>query len=290
MFRVSDALTTRIATAEAREAEEAERLEQAAQAAREAAMNESLEETHVQPESEEDVDIPGESEEIRVLKARRRELKAMLKAQRPSSRDGPSSIPAKNDKSAHKSIRPGYTVTSFTDFHSLQILVFDTNLLVSHLDLLRQIVEAGEWQVVVPLIVITELDGLKVNPPPLGTAAAEAISYVEQSLAARKLRVLTQQGSGLTNLAFRAQQLLPRNTEDGAASIDAFIIQTVRDQMEKHSGKVQNVEKAVLVTGDKSMGVIARAKGVHAVTAAGLRKELRKLSGVQNSPKKKAKG
>lgn len=161
--------------------------------------------------------------------------------------------------------------------------------MVSHLDLLRQVVDTGEWQVIIPLIVITELDGLKVNPPPLGAAASEAISYVEQSLQARKLRVLTQQGNGLTNLAFRAQQLLPKNTEDGAASIDAFIIQTVRDQIEKHPGKVQNVEKALLVTGDKSMGVIARAKGVHAVTAAELRKELRKLSGLQDSPKKKAK-
>jgi len=276
--------------AEAKEAEEAERLEEAAQAAKEAAMNEALEEeTHIQPESEEDVDVTGESEEIRALKARRRELKTMLKAQRPTSRDGPSSIPVKNDKVAYRSIKAGYTVCSLTEFPSLQILVFDTNLLVSHLDLLKQVVEAGEWQVVVPLIVITELDGLKVNPPPLGTAAADAISYVEQSLAARKLRVLTQQGSGLANLAFRAQQLLPKNTEDGAANIDAFIIQTVRDQMEKHAGKSQNVEKAVLITGDKSMGVIARAKGVRAVTAAGLRKELRSMSGIQDSPKKKAK-
>jgi hypothetical protein len=59
--------------------------------------------------------------------------------------------------------------------------------------------------------------------------------------------------------------------------------------MEKHAGKSQNVEKAVLITGDKSMGVIARAKGVRAVTAAGLRKELRSMSGIQDSPKKKAK-
>ena len=151
---------------------------------------------------------------------------------------------------------------------------------------MKHIVDAGEWQIVIPLIVITELDGLKINPPPLGSAAAEAVSYVEQSLQARKLRVLTQQGNGLTNLAFRAQQLLPKNTEGGAASIDAFIIQTVRDQIEKHFGKVQGVEKAVLVTGDKSMGVIARAKGVHAVTAAELRRELRKMSGFQDSPKK----
>ena len=113
MFRVSEALTTRIAEAEAREMEETERLEEAVQAAREAAMNESLEEeSHPQPESEEDVYVPGESEEIRTLKARRRELKTMLKAQRPSSRDGPTTTTPKNDKATQKSIKPGYTVLS----------------------------------------------------------------------------------------------------------------------------------------------------------------------------------
>ena len=59
----------RIAAAESKEAEEAARLEEAAQAAREAAKNELLsEETQVQLESDEDADVPGESDEIRTLK------------------------------------------------------------------------------------------------------------------------------------------------------------------------------------------------------------------------------
>ena len=112
---MSDALTTRIAAEEAREAEEAERLEDAVQAAREAAMNESREEEiHPHHVSDEDVDVPGESEEIRALKARRRELKAMLKAQRPGSRDGPGSLSVKANQASQKSIKPGYTVFSST--------------------------------------------------------------------------------------------------------------------------------------------------------------------------------
>jgi len=163
---------------------------------------------------------------------------------------------------------------------------------VSHLDLLKQVLECKEWQVVVPLIVINELDGLKINPPPLGPAAAEAIAYVEQSLLARRLRVLTQQGNGLSNLAFRSQQLLPRSTEDGAGSIDAFIIQTVKDQIERHTGKVPNAERAVLVTGDRSMRVIAKARGVQAVTAAELKREILRKEGPPKpeSPKKKGRG
>jgi len=163
---------------------------------------------------------------------------------------------------------------------------------VSHLDLLKQVLECKDWQVVVPLIVINELDGLKVNPPPLGPAAAEAICYVEQSLLARKLRVITQQGNGLSNLALRAQQLLPKTTEDGAHSVDAFIIQTVKDQIERHSGKSQNAERAVLVTGDRSMRIIAKARGVQAVTAAELKKEMKKSRDPvkPESPRKKGRG
>jgi protein SMG6 len=139
-------------------------------------------------------------------------------------------------------------------------------------------------------LVINELDGLKVNPPPLGNAASEAVSFVEQALLAKKLRVITQQGSGLTNLALRSQQLLSKNTDDGAGSIDAFIIQTVKDQMDRHAGKLPNAEKAVLVTGDRSMRVISKARGVQAFTAGDLRKEIFKKTekAQQEHPKKKA--
>lgn len=141
-------------------------------------------------------------------------------------------------------------------------------------------------------IVINELDGLKVNPPPLGPAASDAVTFVEQALSARKLRVVTQQGNGLANLALRSQQLLSKTTEDSAGSIDAFIILTVKDQVERHSGKLPTVEKAVLVTGDRSMRVISKARGVQALTAADLQKEAFKNvdKSQQNQPKKKAWG
>jgi hypothetical protein len=105
-------VTSRIAAAEMREAEESERQRETAQAAREAATNEALaEENQVQPDSDEDADLPDESEEMRALKARRRELKAMLKAQRPTETKKPAGgKQAKKEKTIQKAIKPGYTV------------------------------------------------------------------------------------------------------------------------------------------------------------------------------------
>ena len=100
--------------------------------------------------------------------------------------------------------------------------------------------------------------------------------------------MITQQGNGLSNLAFRSQQLISKNTEDGAGSIDAFIIETVKDQAAKHTGKILAAEKAVLVTGDRSMRVISKARGVQALTAVELRKEIfKKGEKVQHDPPKK---
>lgn len=263
--------------AKAKEEEEAIRLEEATQAARDAAKNEPFEALPVPAESDEEADVPGESNEIRGLKARRRELKALLKAQRPDTNSpANASEPKKSPKNTGKEIRAGYTV-----------LVFDTNLLVSHLELFKSILETKEWQIVIPLIVINELDGLKLNPAPLGPAASEAVKTIEAALLAKKLRVVTQQGNTLMNLTLRSQVLVSRSTEDAAANIDAFIIDTVKDQAERHSRKgVVGIERAVLITGDKSMRVISSARGVMALTAEGLRRELAKPQKLSDQNKK----
>jgi len=63
--------------------------------------------------------------------------------------------------------------------------------------------------------------------------------------------------------------------------------------MEKHSGRVAAAEKAVLVTGDRSMRVISKARGVQALTAVELRKEIFRKGEKEKHdppPKKKAWG
>jgi hypothetical protein len=111
-FRVTVRVEERIAAAKAREVEKAKLLEETARAAREAAKIESLEETRVQSDSDEDVDIPGESEQIRALKTRRRELKALLNAHRPEIQSLVTGKKSKKEKEIHqKALKPGYTVS-----------------------------------------------------------------------------------------------------------------------------------------------------------------------------------
>jgi hypothetical protein len=83
---------------------------------------------------------------------------------------------------------------------------------------------------------------------------------------------------------------LSKNTEDGEGSIDAFIIKTVKHQIDRHTGKIPTAEKAVLITGDRSMRIISKARGVQTMSAAELRKELQKKGDMttHDSPTKKA--
>ncbi|KAF8945421.1 hypothetical protein BGZ47_002669 [Haplosporangium gracile] len=89
------------------------------------------------------------------------------------------------------------------------ILVIDTNCLVSDWTAIQRVVSADRWTVIIPLAVITELDGLKNNPAPLGPAAAAALDYLEGCLAMRpkprRLKIQTSRGNYMNDLSFRVE-------------------------------------------------------------------------------------
>ncbi|KAF9551667.1 hypothetical protein EC957_006560 [Mortierella hygrophila] len=89
------------------------------------------------------------------------------------------------------------------------ILVIDTNCLVSDWTVIQRVVSADRWTVIIPLAVITELDGLKNNPAPLGPAAAAALDYLEGCLAMRpkprRLKIQTSRGNYMNDLSFRVE-------------------------------------------------------------------------------------
>ncbi|KAI9357694.1 hypothetical protein DFJ73DRAFT_820859 [Zopfochytrium polystomum] len=89
-------------------------------------------------------------------------------------------------------------------------LLFDTNCYVGDLEHVKQVIGSG-WSVVVPLVVITELDGLKASNNELRAEAAhQALSYLESLLVSsiRKpsnLILLTARGTALPYLSIRTE-------------------------------------------------------------------------------------
>lgn len=93
---------------------------------------------------------------------------------------------------------PGYTV-----------LVVDTNILLSSLSIFASLVESLRWTILVPLAVITELDGIANNASPLGQAAAAATAYIVSHIRSHSLslKVQTSKGNYLQNLNVRSEEV-----------------------------------------------------------------------------------
>ena len=153
------------------------------------------------------------------LRERRRRLRALLQDSHKPNQFSQTKLKPVGIKSEQDilSALPGYTV-----------LVPDTNILLSSLELLSRVIDSGRWTVVVPLpgkarspsrtmcafmliasarLVITELDGLAKQQSALGPAAKSAVHYLETHVKtqARSLKVQTAKGNYLSNLTIRSE-------------------------------------------------------------------------------------
>ncbi|OAV94442.1 hypothetical protein PTTG_03077 [Puccinia triticina 1-1 BBBD Race 1] len=191
----------------------------------------------IDDDDDDDDDDPEDSELVKSLKARRRELKmilnqaknvsAPLMGSKPKGRKSHAGFQARlppahskahsrNKNQPKINVLPGYTT-----------LVFDTNILIGMLTIVKDLLESEQFTIVVPLVVITELDGLKKRasePEPqarrLGEEALEAIKYLEQSIKSysKMLKIQTSKGNYLRDLSIRNEQI---NFQDfGATSND----------------------------------------------------------------------
>ncbi|KAF8759800.1 Large family of predicted nucleotide-binding domains [Rhizoctonia solani] len=220
---VEGALKSKIEKWEREEREEEEERERRKRWGANNRMDMDVDEEEVvqdQEDSEDDMEV---DEEIRVLKARRRELRARAAAQtsthrktRPAGRR-PSATPARPTAR----IVPGYTV-----------LVLDTNIFLSALPTVAQLVSSQRWTVVVPLAVVTELDGLSRQ----SEAAQRAISFLEAQVRSGQgvglgLKIQTSRGNYLPSLAVRAEQLWGSNG-GWERNMDDFILRSAMWQMD----------------------------------------------------------
>ncbi|KAM0748417.1 hypothetical protein T439DRAFT_316305 [Meredithblackwellia eburnea MCA 4105] len=288
-FAVSGPLESKLAAwkKEDEEVAEAEKLERERIWAKEAAAYEArFEELDEEEEDEEEDDDedPNDSEAVKELKARRRELKAIVRQARQATRPAQpvAGLPKrKNGRRGRPSLItfPGYTV-----------LVFDTNILLASLSLLVDVVEKESWTVVVPLAVITELDGLKKNATALGAAAHEAVTYLEGAIRQRSryLKVQTSRGNYLKDLSIRSESIDFNNGTDSfspdfARSMDDVILRAVAWQKDHFSSRLaivnpradrrsvpSDASTVVLVTFDRNLRLKARARGLDATDERGL--------------------
>lgn len=150
-----------------------------------------------------DVDYEEEEEEfdddptIRALQERRRYLKNLQSghmSHRRSNHVQPRRAAAVSRPPLN--VRPGYTV-----------LVVDTNILLSALSMISSLIESERWTVLIPLAVITELDGISANQSELGRAAALASQYITAHIRTHSssLKVQTSRGNYLTTLNVRSE-------------------------------------------------------------------------------------
>ncbi|XP_026862235.2 telomerase-binding protein EST1A isoform X2 [Electrophorus electricus] len=214
--------------------------------------------------SEGEVDGDVSEDDIRELRARRHALAHKL-AQQQKRRDKIQAV-LQTGGQLELEIRPFY-------------LVPDTNCFIDHLDGLRKLLACGTYILVVPLIVITELDGLAKglecrDGEPAAHArlvqeqAKAAVAFLEKGFEAREpgLRALTSRGSQLESIAFRSEDTSGQkgNNDDVILSCCLHYCQDkAKDFMPVQRDRpVRLRREVVLLTDDRNLRVKALTKNV----------------------------
>ncbi|XP_066507720.1 telomerase-binding protein EST1A isoform X2 [Hoplias malabaricus] len=219
--------------------------------------------------SEGEMECDGSEDDIRELRARRHALAHKL-AQQQKRRDKIQAV-LQTGVQLELEIRPFY-------------LVPDTNCFIDHLEGLRKLLTCGSYILVVPLIVITELDGLAKGQEShngdsaVGGGAAHAklvqecakaaVAFLEKGFEAREpgLRALTSRGSQLESIAFRSEDTSGQkgNNDDVILSCCLHYCQDkAKDFMPaQRDGPIRLRREVVLLTDDRNLRLKALTRNV----------------------------
>ncbi|KAI8891436.1 hypothetical protein K501DRAFT_319415 [Backusella circina FSU 941] len=203
------------------------------------------------------VDDDEDDDIMTQLKKRREQLQSMIVINEKEQQAGYHRLPARvKERKARldylrQHILPGKTV-----------LVLDTNCFIGHIDLVTKLVNSAKWSIVVPLVVITELDGLRSSTQTLGSAAQEAIELIESVLAKKQrqnhsLRVQTSHNNFMTDISIRSEQFIFGETDK---NLDDLVLSACLWWISQSHDK--NTVPVCLVTGDRNLSVKARARDV----------------------------
>ncbi|KAM9789085.1 telomerase-binding protein EST1A [Neosynchiropus ocellatus] len=231
-------------------------------------------------DDDDDVEEAGDSEsDIRQLKARRHALANKLALQQ-KRRDQIQAVLHAGGQ-LQLEVRPLY-------------LVPDTNGFIDHLEGLKKLLQCGTYIVVVPLIVITELDGLAKGQESFGggqgsgrgpggrsysdISAAHAravqdksrlaVAFLERSFEDREpcLRALTSRGNQLESIAFRSEDTSGQqgNNDDVILSCCLHYCKDKTRDASAHprNETVKLQREVVLLTDDRNLRVKALTRNV----------------------------
>ncbi|XP_077596557.1 telomerase-binding protein EST1A isoform X2 [Stigmatopora nigra] len=230
------------------------------------ASAESSEEEDGEDDEEEEDDATAEDgpSDIKLLKARRHALANELAQQQ--KRQQKIEAVLRTSRQLQLEVRPLF-------------LVPDTNGFIDHLAALQALLRCGSYIVVVPLIVITELDGLAKGQDASGGGggayvrgvqekARRAVLFLEEAFEARepRLRALTSRGSQLESIAFRSEDTSGQqgNNDDVILSCCLHYCQDkAKDFMpDQKNGTVRLQREVVLLTDDRNLRVKALTRNV----------------------------
>uniref|UniRef100_A0A8B9H253 Telomerase-binding protein EST1A n=1 Tax=Astyanax mexicanus TaxID=7994 RepID=A0A8B9H253_ASTMX len=222
-----------------------------------------------QGDMDEEVEGDGSEDDIKELRARRHALTHEL-AQQQKRRDKIQAV-LQTGGQLELEIRPFY-------------LVPDTNGFIDHLEGLRKLLGCGSYVLVVPLIVITELDGLAkgqesrdgdcvgvggaAHAKMVQECAKAAVTFLEKGFEAREpgLRALTSRGNQLESIAFRSEDTSGQkgNNDDLILSCCLHYCQDkAKDFMPANrEGPVRLRREVVLLTDDRNLRVKALTRNV----------------------------
>lgn len=173
-------------------------------------------------------------------------------------------------------------------------LVPDTNAFIDHLDGLNKLLQCGTYIIVVPLIVITELDGLAKGQDNFGGSgsggrptgsysnsnasvahikavqdnAKAAVAFLEKGFESREpcLRAMTSRGNQLESIAFRSEDTSGQqgNNDDVILSCCLYYCNDkAKDFMpDQKNGTVRLRREVVLLTDDRNLRVKALTRNV----------------------------
>lgn len=150
-----------------------------------------------------------ENETVKELKARRRELKALLQESRESRNNKTQQAIAVSADPSAVSQQKRPNGTSINALAGYTTLVFDTNVLLESMEVFMALLTSKRWSLVVPLAVVTELDGLRTKEDNLGTSATQAIKFLEDAIKtySTNLKVQTSRGNYLRDLNIRREDI-----------------------------------------------------------------------------------